>query len=159
MEPVSGWSETEGGGQKVSEGAALAGDAAGGGRGREEDGDEGGIGSELEQGLATGAAGNGGGLIEIGDGDGSETDLRAETDDGGGNGALLRAAGEAEAGVFDVAAGNDLSGVSTREEKRGPDPEAGVRGVGVFRGGKSVCAKIFGIVEREQTVRGEGGDL
>ena len=50
--------------------------------------------------------------------------------DGGGDGGLLGAGGEAVGGVFDVAASDDGVGFVV-EEERGADAEVAVRGVGV----------------------------
>lgn len=71
-------------------------------------------------------------MIEIADRDGADADGRAECCDGGGDGSLLRAGGEPEGGVFDVAASDDLAGV---EQDGGSHEEAAVRSIGAVRGG------------------------
>jgi hypothetical protein len=86
------------------------------------------VGAELGEGLAAGAAGHGGGIVEIGDGDGAEADLRAVVGDGARDGGLLGAAGEAEGGVFDVAAGDGFAGF---EQEGCADAEVRVGRVGV----------------------------
>ena len=103
--------EAEGGGKEVGKGAALRGEVAEVVSAREEDGDGGGIRGELEQGLTAGSAGHGDGVVQVGDGDGGEADGRAEARNGRGNGGLLGAGGQAEAGIFDVATGDDFAGV------------------------------------------------
>jgi hypothetical protein len=102
--------------------------------------DEGGVVAELGEGLAAGAAGHGGGVVEIGDGDGAEADLRAVVGDGAGDGCLLGAAGEAEGGVFDVAAGD---GCAVGEEERGADAEVRVGRVGVCGDGGGEVAEVL----------------
>jgi hypothetical protein len=57
--------------------------------------------------------------------------------DGGGDGGLLGAGGEAVGGVFDVAAGDD---VAVLEEEGGADAEVAVGGVGVA--GYRECALV-----------------
>ena len=69
--------------------------------------DDGRVVTELGEGLAAGPAGHGGGIVEVGDGDGDETDGRAVLGDGPGDGALLRATGEAVGAIFDIASGDD----------------------------------------------------
>jgi hypothetical protein len=115
--------EEEGGGQELGDGGP--GDGAGF-SGVEDDGVGG---AELVDGLAAGSAGLAGGLVEIGYGDGADTDAGAVEGDGGGDGGLLGAGGEAVGGVFDVAAGYDGT---VREEDRGADAEVAVGGVGVM---------------------------
>ena len=60
-------------------------------------------------GLAAGSAGLAGGVVEVGDGDGADADLGAVEADGGGDGGLFGADGEAVGGIFDVAAGDDVA--------------------------------------------------
>ena len=57
--------------------------------------------------LKAGSAGWPGFVVEVGDGHGSDTDGWAVLRDGGGDGGLLGAGGEAVGGVFYVAAGDD----------------------------------------------------
>ena len=59
--------------------------------------------------------------------------------DGGGDGVLLGAGGEAVGGVFDVAAGND---VAVGEEQSGADAEVAVGSVGVVRGGDGALLEV-----------------
>ena len=68
--------------------------------------------------------------------------------------ALLGAAGEAEAGVFYVAAGDDLVGVRVSEQEGGADAEAAVRGVGVVSRGGGVGAQIGQQVGRDRRKTG-----
>ncbi len=79
-------------------------------------------------GLAAGSAGLAGGGIEVGDNDGSDADGGAVLADGGGDGGLLGAGGEAVGGVFYVAAGEDGSVI---EEEGGAYSKVAVGGVGV----------------------------
>jgi len=67
-------------------------------------------------------------VIQIGDGDGSDANFGAVEADGGGYRCLFGADGEAVGGVFNVAAGDN---VSVGEKYGGADAEAAVRGVGV----------------------------
>ncbi len=143
--------QAERGGKEIGEGRALGGEDAGGIVAREEDGDSGGVKGELEQGLPTGAARYGRGLVEIGDGDGGEADGRAKLGDGRGNGGLLGAGGEAEAGDLDVAAGDDGAGVGTGEEDGGTDAEAAVRGIGVSGGGAGAGLEILEEIRCERS--------
>lgn len=87
---------------------------------------------ELRDGLTAGSAGlacNGG--VFIGDGNGNDADAWAALNDGACDGGLLCAGGEAVAGVFDVAAGDDVSVV---QQKRCANVEVAVGCVGVFCG-------------------------
>ena len=63
--------------------------------------------AELKQSLPAGTAGLGGGLVEVGDRHGKDANVRAVLAYCPGDGGLLGAGGEAEGGVFDVAAGDD----------------------------------------------------
>ena len=101
--------------------------------------DDGVGGAELVDGLAAGSAGLAGGVVEIGYGDGADADCGAVEADGGGDGRLLGAGGEAVGGVFDVAAGDDDAVV---EEDGGSDAEVAVRGVGVVRDGSGVLLEV-----------------
>jgi len=92
--------------------------------------DEGFGAGEFSEGLAAGAAGLRGGVVEVGDGDGEDADLWAVAGYGGGHGGLLGAGGEAEGGVFNVAAGDD-GGVFSGEEEGCSYAEVAVGGVGV----------------------------
>jgi len=60
--------------------------------------------------------------------------------DGGDDGGLLGAGGEAVGGVFDVAAGDDGSLI---EEKGCADAEVAVGGVSVFGGGYGAVLEFF----------------
>jgi hypothetical protein len=82
----------------------------------------------------------GGGVVEIGDDDGAEAYGGPVEGDGGGDGGLLGAGGEAVGGVFDVAAGDDVAVV---EEERGADAEVAVGGVGVVGDRDGALAKVF----------------
>lgn len=97
---------------------------------------------ELGDGLAAGAAGLGGGVVEVGDGDGLDAEVGAVQGDGGGDGVLLGAGGEAEGGVFDIAAGDDVA--VTGEECRA-DEEVAVGGVGVLGCGKGALVEVRGL--------------
>lgn len=98
-------------------------------------------------GLTAGSAGLTCGGVEVGDGDGADTDVRAVQVDGGGDGGLFGADGEAVGGVFDVAAGDD--GV-VGEQESGADAEVTVGGVGVMGG----CGSA--VLEGGDLLRGEG---
>jgi len=93
--------------------------------------DDGVRGAEFEDGLAAGPAGLAGRIIEVGDGDRANAYGRAVEGDGGGNGILLGAGGEAVGGVFDVAAGDRGS---VFEKNGGSYAEIAVGGVGVLGG-------------------------
>ena len=134
--------EAEGGGEEVGEGRGLVDDVASGVFTGVEDEDGGGVGGELEQGLAACAAGHGSGVIEIGDRDCAQGDRGAEFGDGATDGNLLGAAGEAVAGVFYVAAGDDVGGVWLGEEEGGADAEVAVGGVGVMGGSERLGAQV-----------------
>lgn len=60
--------------------------------------------------------------------------------DGGGDGGLLGAGGEAVGGVFDVAAGDDAA---VLEEEGGADAEVAVRRVSVLRYGEGALVEVF----------------
>ena len=79
-------------------------------------------------GLAAGSAGLAGGGVEVGDRDRPDADVWAVQADGGGDGSLLGADGEAIGRVFDVAAGDD---VAVGEQKRSSYAEVAVGSVGV----------------------------
>jgi hypothetical protein len=135
--------EPEGSGKQIGEGG---GDCLAGGGGVE----DGGVGrGELEDGLAAGSAGHAGGAVEVDYSDGADADGGAVDGDGGGDGGLLGAGGEAVGGVFYVGSGDDLAGF---EEDGRAYAEAAVRGVGVLGG--------FGgsVVESGDFGGGEGGE-
>jgi hypothetical protein len=117
-----GISEEEGRGKEVGDGGLGDGSCFGG----EEDDRVGG--AELVDGLAAGSAGLAGGGVEVGDGDRPDADAWAVQADGGGDGGLLGADGEAIGGVFDVAAGDDIA---VGEQKRSSYAEVAVGSVGV----------------------------
>ncbi len=104
--------------------------------------------------LTAGSAGLAGGVVEVGYGDGADADAGAVEGDGGGDGGLLGAGGEAVGGVFDVAAGYDGT---VREEEGGADAEVAVGGVGVVGHGDGVLlqtgdlrgGEVAGVVFRE----------
>jgi hypothetical protein len=104
--------------------------------------DDGVWGAELVDGLAACSAGLAGGVVEVGDGDGADADVGAVEADGGGDGGLLGADGEAVRGVFDVAAGDD---VAVGEEECGADAEVAVRGIGVMSDGDGALLKFCGL--------------
>lgn len=119
--------EEEGGGEEFGYGGLGEGAVFGG----EEDDGVGG--AELVDGLAAGSAGLAGRGVEVGDGDGADAEDGTVEADGGGDGGLFGADGEAVGGVFDVAAGDD--GVGGVVEQEGcADAEAAVGGVGVVGG-------------------------
>jgi hypothetical protein len=93
-------------------------------------------------GLAAGSAGLAGGVVEIGDGDGADANPGAVEADGGRDGGLFGADGEAVGGVFDVAAGDD---VAVGQKECGADAEVAVRGVGVMRDGDCALLEICGL--------------
>jgi hypothetical protein len=105
------------------------------------------VGAELVDGLAAGSAGLAGSVVEVGDGDSTDADLRAVQSDGGGDGVLFSAYGEAVGGVFYVAAGDD---VAVGEEDCGADAEVAVRCIGVVGGGDGSLLEVGGLggVER-----------
>ena len=109
----------------------------------------GGIRGELQESLAAGAAGSGGSVVEIGHCNGVQADVWAEFCHGAGDGCLLRAGGEAKAGVLHVAGGDDGAGVGVGEEKGGADAKAGVRRVAVCSGGAGTGVQIRGDSGRE----------
>ena len=123
----------EGGGQQfrdggLGDGAFFAGEE-----------DEGVGCAEFVDGLAAGPAGLAGGVVEVGDSDGADTDVRAVETDGGGDGGLFGADGEAVGGVLDVAAGDD----STVGEQNGcADPEVAVGCVGVVGDGDGALLQV-----------------
>lgn len=126
--------EAEGGGKEIGKARVLRDEDAGVVDAGKENSDGGGIGGELEQGLPAGSAGHGSGVIEIGDSNCGEADGRAEARDGRDDGGLFGAGGKAEAGIFDVAAGDYFGGVRCGEQKGGADAEPAVRGVRVLSG-------------------------
>jgi len=71
-------------------------------------------------------------MVPAGDYDGLDADFGAEVRDGGGDCCLLGAGGQAVAGVFDVAAGDDFT---TVEQDGCADVEVAVGRVGMVRGG------------------------
>ena len=97
-------------------------------------------------GLAAGPAGLAGGVVEVGDGDGADADFGAVEADGGGDGGLFGADGEAVGGVFDVAAGDD---VAVGEKECRADAEVAVGGVGVVCGGVGALLKVGGLSGRD----------
>ncbi len=102
--------------------------------------DDGVWGAEFEDGLAAGSAGLAGGMVEVGDGDGADAEVRAVESDGGGDGSLLGAGGEAVGGVFYVAAGDDGA---VFEENSGAYAEVTIGGVGVLSGGGSFLLELL----------------
>ena len=98
--------------------------------------------------MAAGSAGHADGAVEVSDGDGADADGWAVEGDGGGDGGLFGAGGEAIGGVLDIGSGDDLAGF---EEDGGSYAEVAVRGVGVVGG--------FGgsLVESGGFGGGEGG--
>lgn len=80
--------------------------------------------------LAASSAGLACGGVEVGDSDGADSDAGAVLCDGGGDGVLLGAGGEAVGGVFDVAPGDDGT---VRKQDSGTDAEVAVGCVGVVR--------------------------
>ena len=97
-------------------------------------------------GLAAGSAGLAGGVVEVGDGDGSNADGGTVLADGGGDGGLLGAGGEAVGGVFYVAAGDDSAVV---EEDGCAHAEVAVGGVGIVSYGGGVLLEISDLRWRE----------
>jgi len=95
--------------------------------------------AELVDGLAAGSAGLTGGVVEVRDCDGADADCGAVEADGGGDGGLFGAGGEAVGGVFYVAAGDDGAVV---EEDGGSDAEVAVGGVGVVRDGGGLLLEV-----------------
>lgn len=102
---------------------------------------------ELEDGLAAGSAGHRRCVVEIGDGDGLDADRRAVEADGGGDGGLFGAGGEAEAGVFHVGAGDDVRGAifADGDQQRSADAEVAVGRVRVLGGRCGAGAEDFNL--------------
>ncbi len=100
---------------------------------------------ELEDGLTAGSAGHGSCLVEVGDCDCVDTNRWAVEADGGGDGGLLRASSEAEAGVFDVRSGDDVRGeiFADGDQQRSADAELAVGRVRVLGGSRRACAEGF----------------
>ena len=98
-------------------------------------------------GLAACSAGLARGVVEVSDGDSTDADLRAVQSDGGGDGVLFSAYGEAVGGVFYVAAGDD---VAVGEEDGRADTEVAVWGVGMLSSGDGLALEVGGLggVER-----------
>ena len=118
--------EGEGRGEEFGEGGG-----GGLGVGTGED-DEGGGWGEFGDGLAAGSAGLAGGVVEVGDDHGAKTDGGAELCYSARDRGLFSACGEAVGGVFDVAAGDDLS---CFQQDGGSNEEAAVGSVGAVGGG------------------------
>jgi len=87
--------------------------------------------AEFVDGLAAGPARLAGCGVEVGDGDGADADRGAVLGDGGGDGVLLGAGGEAVGGVLDIRAGNDGT---VRKQDSGADAEVAVGRVCVVCG-------------------------
>ena len=124
----------EGGGEQVGDGG-LGDDAFF--AGEEDDGVRS---AELVDGLAAGSAGLAGGVVEVHDDDGAEAEGGAVEGDGGGDGVLLGAGGEAVGGVLYVAAGD---GAAVFEEEGRSHAEVAVRRVGVLSSGDGLPAEVF----------------
>ncbi len=125
--------EVEGGGEQVGDGGLVEGAVL---FGEEDDGV---WGAEFEDGLAAGSTGLAGGVVEVGDGDGADVDGWAVEADGGGDGCLFGADGEAVGGVFDVAAGDD---VAVGEQDGGADAEVAVGSIGILGGGDGALLQV-----------------
>ena len=95
--------------------------------------------AELLDGLAAGSAGLAGGVVEVGNGDGADADGGAVLADGGDDGGLLGAGGEAVGGVLDVAAGDDST---VRKQDSGTDAEVAVGCVGILGGSGSASLQL-----------------
>ncbi len=98
-------------------------------------------------GLAAGSTGLAGSVVEVGDCDGADANFRTVEGDGGGDGGLFGADGEAVRGVFDVATGDDRT---VGEQDRGTDAEVAVGRVGVMGNGDGALLQVCGLgrVER-----------
>jgi hypothetical protein len=93
-------------------------------------------------GLAAGSAGLAGGVVEVGDSDGADADAGAVQADGGGDGRLFGADGEAEGGVFYVATGDNST---VGEQDGGADPEVAVGRVGMVGDGDGSLLQVCGL--------------
>jgi len=97
-------------------------------------------------GLTTASARLAGCVIEVGNGDGADADCRAVEADGGGDGGLLGAGGEAIGGIFYIAAGDDAAVV---EEDGGAYAKVAVGSVSVVRNGDRLLLKVSDLRWRE----------
>ncbi len=120
-------SQGEGSGEEV--GKCGGGGGLGVGTGK---GDGGGRWGKFGDGLAAGSAGLACGVVEVGYDDSLDADAGAKLSDGGGDCSLLGAGGEAEAGIFDIAAGDDFAGF---EQDGGSDVEVAVGSIGAVGSG------------------------
>jgi len=121
-------SEPEGSGKQIGKGGGYGRAGSGGVKDR-------GIGrSELKDGLATGSAGHACGAVEVDYSDSSDADGGTIEGDGGRDGGLFCAGGEAVGGIFDIGAGDDdaiLTGVGVEQDGRA-DAEVAVGRVRVL---------------------------
>ena len=90
--------------------------------------------------LATCPAGLRGGVVEVDDDDGADADSGAAQGDGGSDGGLLGAGGEAIGCILDIAAGNDGT---IFKKKSCANPEVAVGGICVLCGSRGAGAEIF----------------
>ncbi len=102
--------------------------------------------AELVDGLAAGSAGLACGVVEIDDDDCADAGSGTVEGDGGSDGVLLGAGGEAVGGVLNVAAGED---VAVLEEDGCSYAEMAVGSVGVLGGGEGSQAEVFDLLSCE----------